>query len=203
MEDIHLIHECIELYNIINNKSIFINSSTIPILLQWDRFVLSKSFTESYKEEILNHLEINLKNFRNGIMEYIENKLHIGNKDYIYICQAIYRLLYNINNNATIKKENITCDDFNKFATGKKEYDNYYEKEVLPIWCSKSIKETITKYKPTTIPDIEKFTIIIFINYLIKRDREYLLQKLENLEEIKQIKSYYSKGGLKTKKKNT
>ena len=39
------------------------------------------------------------------------------------------------------------CDDFNKFATGKKEYDNYYEKEVLPIWCSKPIKETITKYK--------------------------------------------------------
>ena len=59
------------------------------------------------------------------------------------------------------------------------------------------------EYKPTTIPDIEKLTIVIFINYLIKRDREYLLQKLENLEEIKQIKSYYSKGGLKTKKKNT
>ena len=203
MDDIYLIYGCSELYNIINNKSIFINSSTIPILLQWDRFVLSKSFTESKKEDILNHLKRNLKEFRNGIMEYIENKLHIGNKDYIYICQAIYRLLYNINNNATIKKENITCDDFNKFATGKKEYDNYYEKEVLPIWCTKSIKEAIDKYRPNTIPDIEKLTIILLINYLDKEHKDYLLQKLENLEEIKQIRSYYSKGGLKTKKKNT
>ena len=203
MDDIYLIYGCSELYNIINNKSIFINSSTIPILLQWDRYVLSKSFTEINKEHILNILKRNINNFHTGIMEYIESKLYIGNKDYIYICQAIYRFLYNINNIDIIDFDDIKCDDYNKFATGIKEYDDYYEKEVLPIWCTKSIKEAIDKYRPNTIPDIEKLTIILLINYLDKEHKDYLLQKLENLEEIKQIRSYYSKGGLKTKKKNT